>query len=232
MAVVTVAIAGHIFTPAGAAPTSGRVTAKLSHAGATLNGAELVRVAAEVTADIGTGGTLAISLVPNDAITPTGTHYVVTCIVTLSNGRRVQWAEKWQLTSADLTIDLGTVPRIDTATGLSVTVAETDDLVALRSADAAETAARAAADALIIASGNAPADVGIAPVIATGSTTARTVADRAADEVWLEDFGGVGDGSTDNTAAMNAALAFLHAAGGGTLLGGLAQLVVTFGLVL
>lgn len=80
---------------------------------------------------------------------------------------------------------------------------------------AAEAASRAAADAAIIASGAEPANVGLAPVIATGTLQAVTVNDREAREVWIEDFGEAGAG--DWTAILQAALNFLHANNGGTL---------------
>jgi hypothetical protein len=51
-------------------------------------------------------------------------------------------------------------------------------------------------------------------ITATGSTTAATLAARFARHYYIEDFGGVGDGSTDNTAAFTAAFTALGADGG------------------
>src|SRR5689334_13706296 len=48
----------------------------------------------------------------------------------------------------------------------------------------------------------------------TGGSTARSLRDRFADVVNVRDFGATGNGTTDDTAAWNAALAALPAAGG------------------
>ena len=51
--------------------------------------------------------------------------------------------------------------------------------------------------------------------IATGSTTARSLANRFADVVNVKDFGAVGDGIADDTAAIQAAINFCASRNGG-----------------
>ena len=55
------------------------------------------------------------------------------------------------------------------------------------------------------------------PFLATGSTTPRNLATRMADVVNVKDFGAVGDGVTDDTAAFINAFSSVIASGGGTI---------------
>jgi hypothetical protein len=119
MALPTVQITGKVLTPDGRAPRSGTVTCRLSHPGSALDGPVSQRVATEVVARVGADGSIAVSLVPNDAITPSGTSYLVTFSLTVG-GKPISWTETWQLASAPATIDIGAVPRLDVVPGIAV----------------------------------------------------------------------------------------------------------------
>lgn len=60
-------------------------------------------------------------------------------------------------------------------------------------------------------------DISASTVIATGSTTTRLLVDRFADTVNVKDFGAVGNGVADDTAAIQAAIDYAGAQGGATV---------------
>lgn len=120
MAVTLVTISGSVVDPEGVGIVRGTITCQLSTSGSTLDGAASVRVCGEASGAITAGVLSSLSLVPNDAITPSGTYYLAIIEGNLSNGRRYRKAEKWQLTSADLTLDIGAVPRLDAVPGLNI----------------------------------------------------------------------------------------------------------------
>jgi hypothetical protein len=72
------------------------------------------------------------------------------------------------------------------------------------------------AEIVIVATGTAQ-DVNSIGVTATGSTTARSLADRFADVVNVLDYGATGDGVTNDRTAINAAFTAIANAGGGTI---------------
>jgi hypothetical protein len=110
MAIPQVAITGKVLTPDGVGATGGTITAALSFPGTVRDSTGNVdqRVGGTQKFAIGIDGSVTgLTLVPNDAITPAGSFYVVT--YELANGLR--WTEFWQLVTGT-PLEIGDVPLI------------------------------------------------------------------------------------------------------------------------
>jgi hypothetical protein len=150
MAITLVVISGKVVAPDGVAIPSGVIRAKLQPVpGSTLDGGVSQRAATEANGTI-TAGTVAMSICPNDAITPSGTYYVAVYDCKGANGKAYRWSEKWQLTSADLTLDIGAVPRLDVVPGVALEAVVPTSVAASISASA-QTASTQSAQAVVSA---------------------------------------------------------------------------------
>lgn len=118
-AVETTTVNGKVVLSDGAAATAGSITCTLSTPGTALDGATSQRVAGSETATIGSDGTITgLTLVPNDAITPSGTTY--RCTFSVSAPRRASWDETWSVTSSPDPVNVGSITRLNVAPGIAV----------------------------------------------------------------------------------------------------------------
>jgi hypothetical protein len=92
--------------------------------------------------------------------------------------------------------------------GIAAATADADSARAI-----ANTASMNATAAVATANAAMPKVGGV--VTATGSTASRTLETRFADQVWADDFGAIGDGATDDSAALQAAINSAASRGGG-----------------
>jgi hypothetical protein len=213
---------------AAAEAAAATITANLASALAAKVAAELAETNAE-TAE--TNAEAAAVLTAADRV-QTGLDRVSTAAdVVLAEADRVATAADRVQTGLDAVATAA--DRVQT--GLDVIAAEADrvataadrvqtglDRVAT-AADAAATADKVAASALAASTGAA-----LVGSIASGTgAIARTVQDKLRDAVRVEDYGAVGDGSTNDTAAIQAAIDAVSAAGGGVLAFGPKTYIVT-----
>lgn len=102
---------------------------------------------------------------------------------------------------AGATVDLTTVVKVPSSKGIGIEQAEALAATAAAAATEAAAAARAASEAA------SATDAGVATLLTSGEQTAPLLAakvDRGALYVEASDFGAVGDGVTDDTAALQA----------------------------
>ncbi len=137
MAIPTVVIEGHYLTPNGSAPSAGRLVVRLSHPGSVRDAAtgtdEIVAASTRVELAADGGLPAGFALVPNDAITPSGTYYVVEAFVKTPAGYE-KVTEKWQLASLPNPVDVGAVPRLGVIPGFTVAPIGPADIQALLAA--------------------------------------------------------------------------------------------------
>ena len=118
--VETTTIQGKIVLPDGTVATSGKIVAQLSTSGSTpdTTTAEDENVGGREIGSIGATGDVTMVLVPNDAITPTGTYYEVR--ISVKAPIRATWVEKWSITTSPDPIDIGAITRLEIAPGIVV----------------------------------------------------------------------------------------------------------------
>jgi hypothetical protein len=119
-AVKTTTIQGRVVAVTGS-PLSGYITAALSTSGSAMDGTTSVRVVGYYRGTIDPNGMVTgLALVPNDAITPGGTYYVVSIVWKDAAGRGGNANELWSVASDPNVIDIGLIARLKVAPGLDV----------------------------------------------------------------------------------------------------------------
>lgn len=120
MSLPTTTITGKVYTPNGVIVTAGSMVCILSQAasvndagsGATERVAGLSEFSIQSSGDVQAG----MALVPNDAMTPTGTYYRVRFTVTAPVS--AAWEESWSVPSTPDPIEIGDITRLFTAPAL------------------------------------------------------------------------------------------------------------------
>lgn len=124
-AVETTTINGTVRDVSGALVTAGKVTVTLSIPGTTPDGAGTSVVASPVSAAIGPSGTFTVVVVPNDAITPSGTYYSFRFSETAPGS--MTWTEKRIVATSPDPATLADTTLVDTPPGITPPIAHVQD---------------------------------------------------------------------------------------------------------
>jgi hypothetical protein len=128
-AVPTVHVTGSVVTPSGAAPSAGSIRCSITPLGPPAHQTTSATVLDPATGAwsavgayapfaIGSDGTVAFDIIPNDLLTPAGTTY--SCVYTTTVAARVvTWSEKWRVPAGN-PLTIGQIARVDFTPGVEV----------------------------------------------------------------------------------------------------------------
>ena len=119
-AVETTTVQGMVVLPDGQVATKGSLRIQISTSGSTPDTATAQNqvVSGRFTTQIGVDGSVSFALVPNDAITPSGTFYFVSYSV--KSPIRASWKEKWSVATSPDPVDIGAITKLEVAPGITV----------------------------------------------------------------------------------------------------------------
>ncbi len=119
-AVETTTVQGKVVIPNGATATGGAIAYSLSQSGSTpdTGTGQQQAVGGRQTATVAADGSVSFPIIPNDAITPSGTFYDV--VLTTTGPVRAYWVEKWSVTTSPDPVNIGAITRLEVAPGITV----------------------------------------------------------------------------------------------------------------
>jgi len=108
-------ITGTVLLPDGTPAAGGRIEVAINSPMMAVDGVSGAheRVGGRMVYDIAADGTVNFNIVPNASMTPAGNFYRVQ--FTVKAPKATSWEEVWQLDTSPATMDIGDIPRLDTA---------------------------------------------------------------------------------------------------------------------